>query len=83
MKSNDIQQQKHSPPMTLHERITSSPSSIGPMVVLFIMRPQRSKIIGFSGKTTQLWMRNSHEMKEKGQKKGDGEGREWRNKKKH
>jgi hypothetical protein len=39
------------PPTTRHERITSSPSSIGPIVVLFIMRPQRSKIIGFSGRT--------------------------------
>lgn len=41
----------HLPPTTRHERITSSPSSMGPIVVLFMLRPQRSRIIGFSGRT--------------------------------
>ena len=42
---------KDLPPTTLHVRIISSPSSMGPTVVLFIIRPQRSRIIGGSGKT--------------------------------
>lgn len=39
------------PPTTLQDKITSSPSSIGPMVVLFIARPQRSMISMEPGKT--------------------------------
>lgn len=42
---------KDLPPTTLHVRIISSPSSMGPTVVLFIIRPQRSRIIGGSGRT--------------------------------
>jgi hypothetical protein len=37
--------------MTRHESITSSPSSIGPMIVLLIILPHLSAIIGLSGKT--------------------------------
>lgn len=48
---------RYLPPTTRHESITSSPSSIGPIVVLFIIRPQRSRIIGFSGRTSQVFVR--------------------------
>lgn len=41
----------HLPPTTRQDKITSSPSSIGPMVVLFIARPQRSMISMEPGKT--------------------------------
>lgn len=46
----------HLPPTTLHTSVMSSPSSTGPIVVPFSCTPNRSRIIGRSGRTANwIW----------------------------
>lgn len=50
------------PPTTLHDKIISSPSCMGPILVPFSCRPHRSNITGDSGKT--VWQKRRRRRRE-------------------